>query len=356
MFKYVSRILFIFLLPLQLIQASDDVSSIYGQNDIPLAEPLTHPDWFKESFLELDEDLQEAIDNGKKGLVVYFGQQRCAYCLKLMKINFGMQDIVDYTRQNFDVVGIDIWNVQEITTPDGQVMTERQYAIRENTNFTPSLIFYDRDGRIALRLRGYYPPYQFRAALKYVVEEYYKQETFNHYLARGDNTRVFEPGELNEEDFYNPGPYTLDRSKIPGSMPLAVFFETGDCHACDIMHTQPLRKKSVQNALNAMDSIQLDVRTDTPVITPDGTKTTAKEWAKQLNLYYTPAIVFFDPNGKEILRIDSVVQLYRLRGILNYIGSGAYKSFPTFQTWRAKTLSQAKKQVSSGMSMSISTH
>ena len=35
------------------------------------------------------------------------------------------------------------------------------------TNFTPSLVFYDADGNIALRLRGYYPPYQFRAALEY---------------------------------------------------------------------------------------------------------------------------------------------------------------------------------------------
>ena len=38
--------------------------------------------------------------------------------------------------------------------------------------------------------------------------------------------------------------------------------------------------------------------------------------------------------ASEILRVDSVVQFYRLRNVLDYVASGAYKEFPTFQRWR----------------------
>ena len=48
--------------------------------DSPLEDPLSHPEWFKLSFLDVREDLEEAIESGKKGVIVYFGQKRCPYC------------------------------------------------------------------------------------------------------------------------------------------------------------------------------------------------------------------------------------------------------------------------------------
>jgi len=93
--------------------------------DVPLKEMIQHPDWFKESFLDLPEDLAEAIQNGKKGIIVYFGQKRCPYCRQLMEVNFKQPDIVKYTRDNFDVIAIDIWSPEEVTTPDGQTMSQR---------------------------------------------------------------------------------------------------------------------------------------------------------------------------------------------------------------------------------------
>jgi thioredoxin-related protein len=73
---------------------------------------------------------------------------------------------------------------------------------------------------------------------------------------------------------------------------------------------------------------------NTPVITPRGQRTTARKWADQLGLFYSPTIIFFDERGREILRVDSVVQFYRLRSVLEYVISGAYHRYPTFQQWR----------------------
>ncbi|WP_058553557.1 thioredoxin fold domain-containing protein [Thiohalocapsa sp. ML1] len=302
-------------------------------DDSPRDTPLDYPDWFKEPFLDLPADHAKAVAAGKD-LVVYFGQLRCAYCHQLMDVNFGAPDIEQYTREHFDIVPIDIWGVAEVTDIQGEVLTERDFALREETNFTPSLVFYDETGAEALRLRGYYPPYQFRAALEYVADDHYKRETFRDYLARGENRMVFDAGDLNDQDFFEPPPHNLDRSRLPSERPLVVFFEQGDCHACDVLHGEALQELLLQREFEQFDSVQLDIWSDAPVVTPSGERTTAREWAKQLGLFYTPSLLFFDEHGRELVRVDSVVGFYRLRNVMNYVGSKAYLDEPSYQRWR----------------------
>ena len=309
----------------------------FSFDDTPLQNVIVYPDWFKESFLELDEDLREAIEKGKKGIIVYFGQQRCPYCKKLMDINFRQEDIVEYTRKNFDLIPIDIWSPEEITTPDGRTMSERDYAVALNTNFTPSLVFYDRDGRIALRLRGYYPPYQHRAALEYVADGHYREETFASYLNRGKAAMHFEAGDLIEDPLFEPPPHQLDRSRAPADLPLLVIFEQRDCHACDVLHSEPLQRKIIRKRLADFEVVQLDMHADTPLVTPLGESTTAREWAHELGLFYAPTLIFFDEHGREIIRVDSVIQMVRLRNVLDYVLSKGYLEEPNFLRWSART-------------------
>ncbi|EGW54265.1 thioredoxin [Candidatus Endoriftia persephone str. Guaymas] len=314
--------------------AAEDTKDLFAFDDFPLEEPLSHPDWFKHSFLDLQEDLADVQQSGKQGLILYFGQQRCAYCKMLLQVNFGLSDITAYTRRHFEVVAINIWGIDEVTDLAGELLTERELAQRENTTFTPSLIFYDEEGHEALRLRGYYPPYQFRAALEYVADRHYQRESFPDYLARADEATHFEPGELNEESFFLPPPHNLDRSRFPGERPLAVFFEQGECHACDVLHGQPLREPAINRLFQRFDNVQLDINADTPIVIPDGRRSTAKQWAKELGLFYTPSLLFFDEQGNEIIRVDSVVRFYRLRNVANYINSRGYLSEPDYQRWR----------------------
>ena len=68
----------------------------------------THPAWFKESFLDLEEDIAEATENNKR-LVIYFWQPGCPYCDQLWTDNFAEQKVVDEFRGNFDVVALNMW-------------------------------------------------------------------------------------------------------------------------------------------------------------------------------------------------------------------------------------------------------
>ncbi|MGM0679379.1 MAG: thioredoxin family protein, partial [Pseudomonadota bacterium] len=142
---------------------------------------------------------------------------------------------------------------------------------------------------------------------------------------------------LNHHKAFMPEPYLLDRSKISANRPLVVFFEHTRCHACDVLHAGPLNSEVIAADLKKMDVVQVDMRSETRLITPDGRKITAHQWARELDLYYAPTIIFFDQQGKEIIRINSVVWLYRLKNVLEYVISGVHKKYETYQLWRQHT-------------------
>jgi thioredoxin-related protein len=305
-----------------------------GFNDAPVEREIIHPEWFKDSFLDLREDLDDAVQEGKKGIALYFGQEHCAYCKALMEINFTKPDIVKYFREHYDIISLDIWGSRTITLFDGSEISERDLAIQQNTNFTPSLIFFDETGKIAFKMRGYYKPYQFQAVMKYIVEDFYKTESFRDYLERADPPPRFTEEEMNEHEQIYKGPIVLDRRAAASNKPLAVIFEQQQCHACDQLHSEPLNNDETKQLLKGFELRQLDAWSDTPVITPNGNKITATEWARQLGIHYMPTTVFFNEQGNEIIRIDSVVKLYRMRSILSFILTDGYKNFDTFQHWR----------------------
>ena len=313
-------------------QASNNNDIVF--DDRPLDEPLVLPDWFKLSFLEISEDIKEAKEQNKKGLIIYFGQKYCPYCKAHIKNNWGQNDIVKYTQKNFDVIAINVKGQRPVLNIDGKSYTEKSFSALKKTNFTPSILFYNAQGQEILRLRGYRPPYQFRAALEYVADKHYKKETFRNYMARAESALGFGKAELNTNEAFNSPPYLLDRSRIKAEQPLMVVFEQKHCHACDILHGGPFTRPEIESQLLKLEAIQLDVNSEQPIITPGGKKTSATKWAEQLDINYSPTIVLFDEGGKEIIRIESVVWFYRLRSVLKYVLSGGYKKYPTFQLWR----------------------
>lgn len=309
-------------------------------NDKPLQEPLALPDWFKVSFLDIKEDLTEA-NNEKRGLIIYFGQEYCPYCKALLHNNWGQKEIIKYTRSNFDVIAINVRGDRMVTDLDGQQYPEKLFASNHKTAFTPTLLFYDKAGKQALKLTGYRKPYQFRAALEYVADNHHSKESFRYYLARAEGAESFGQDTLNESVIFLPPPYELN--KLTQKKPLAVFFEEKKCHACDVLHAGPLNQNTILKEFSLMNSVQLDMWSDTPIISPGGKKLSARQWADLLDLSYAPTIIFFSENGKEIIRVESVVGFFRLRSVLRYVNSRAYVTQPSYQLWRNEQAGKTKK-------------
>jgi len=296
------------------------------------------PGWFKNSFLDLHEDVTEATADGKR-LLVYFGQEGCPYCAQLFNTNFSQAHIADYTRKHFDALAIDLWGNREVTDFSGNKMPEKELAARLKVRFTPTILFFNEKGETVLRINGYYPPHQFMAALQYVAEKQEGRLSFREYLAK--QAPPAARGKLNAEPFFAKPPYDLSESA--GGKPVAVFFEQKDCAGCDTLHREILSQAATLKELKRFHAIQLDRWSDTPVVTPAGNKTTARRWADELNIAYVPSAVLFD-GGKEAIRIEAFLKGFHVQSVLDYVASGAYKTQPELQRFIRERADHLREQ------------
>lgn len=290
-------------------------------------QEIAVPAWFKHSFLDLHDDIREAAAANRR-VMIYFGQNGCPYCKKLMEVNFGRKDIADKTRRNFDAIDLNIFGSREVTWIDGKKRSEKDLAAFLKVQFTPTLLFLDEQGRIALRVNGYYPPERFHAALDYVSQRVENKMSFTEF--QKNQLREAGGGELLDEPFFRKQPYEFDR-RTPASRPLAIFFEQRDCADCNEMHATALKADLTRQLLSRFDVYRLDLAGATAVITPAGTKTTAAQWARELGVSYAPSIVLFDSGGGIVLRIDAYVRTFHLQSALDYVASGGYLKEPNFQ-------------------------
>lgn len=301
------------------------------------------PAWFKTSFLDLREDIAEAAAAGKRLLVV-FHQEGCPYCNALVERNFSQREIVTYTRQHFDVIEINLWGDREVTDPAGQTMSEKAYAASLKVQFTPTLLFFDERGKAVLRLNGYWPPERFELALRYVAERRETQESFSAYLAR--HTPAATQGRLIAEDFFRGPPYDL-RPSGPANRerrPIAVFFEQPHCPDCETLHRRVLADSEVRTALRPFYAVQLDRWAETPVVTPQGERTTARRWADALGVKFLPAIVLLTPDGEEVIRAEAEFHVFHTAGLFDYVASGAWREQPSFQRFLSARAERLREQ------------
>ena len=286
------------------------------------------PSWFKESFLDLREDIVEAKDANKR-VMVYFHQNGCPYCAKLVSDNFTNKEIVDYMGKHIQAIDMNMWGDKEVTALDGKAYSEKDWAAKNKVWFTPSILFFDEKGKVALRINGYYPPEKFMHVLRYVAEKKENTISFSDYYKQF--SKVKRPGKLAHEAFYLKPPHDLVAlSKM--NRPIAVFFEEGNCDPCDRLHKNTFKEADTLEQLSRYNVVQLDRFADTPVITPAGKKTTARKWASELNIAYTPSAVMF-VGGKEVIRIEGFLKGFHVQSVLDYASSGAYKTEPSLQRY-----------------------
>lgn len=134
----------------------------------PHPHAIEIPSWFAVTFLEIPEDVRDAARAGKR-VMIYFGQDGCVYCRRLMEVNFAQPDIVQKTRKHFVAIALDILGDREVQWVDGRRMSEKALTRALGIQYTPTLLFLDEKGALVARLNGYLPPRRFSAALDYAA-------------------------------------------------------------------------------------------------------------------------------------------------------------------------------------------
>ncbi len=286
------------------------------------------PDWFKESFLEFEEDVAEAAAHGRR-VMLYFHQDGCPYCARLVEENFKDPVTRAYMVENFDSISLNMWGDREVVSIGGKSFTEKSLAAALKVQYTPTLLFLDESGKTALRLDGYYPPHDFRAALEYVAQKMEKKLSFSQYrleqLAAAD-------GKLIAEDFYLESS-DLQQVLRDSNKPLAVYFESPECGQCETLHRRILADRTTRKIVQQAANVQLDVGSEQPLVTPAGQPTTPRQWARDLGIAYTPSLVFFDEEGKEVMRISAFIKTFHFQSVYAYVLEKAYLREPEFQRY-----------------------
>jgi thioredoxin-related protein len=153
---------------------------------------LHKADWMRDTFKDLNEDLEEATAEGKR-LMIIIEQRGCIYCKKMHEEVFVVPEIDQYIHDNYFVVQINMFGDVEVTDFDGTTLPEKDMVQRWGALFTPSVYFFpsEVDGSRAApqaavaHMPGAFGRWTTFNMLNWVVEEGYAgDEPFQKYHAR----------------------------------------------------------------------------------------------------------------------------------------------------------------------------
>lgn len=282
------------------------------------------PDWFKMSFLDLKDDLKEANAHGKQ-LMLFLHLEECPYCARTLNENFREGATREFIERHFDVIGIDIRGSRSVDWFDGRQYSEQELTHKLKVYATPTIIFLDPEGKIALRLNGFRKRQAFRQAVDYVQQKAYRHESLASFVAQQKQAPYrfrAEPMFREMTDFRN------------FQKPLALMFEDEDCADCDEFHDKVLHHPDVQAEISRYTVVRLDADSDQPITDIEGRRTTPKQWAEKLGLTYRPGIVLFN-EGKERARMDGMLYHFHFSELLRYVSGEYYKQYDSFSKYNA---------------------
>ncbi len=304
-------------------QSTKDIKWIDGDD---FGKSAQIPYWFKESFLEIELDIEEALEE-EKLLMLYFHQEGCPYCKATIEKNFSDPTTKEFIQENFDVVEINIRGSRSITLPDGDVVDERAFSKLMKVQYTPTILILDDNGlnEPLERMNGFRPLPIFQETLLVATG---KDEELGFTLES-------EPNLVNESYFSE----NYDLSTFIGQKPVAIFIEKKDCAICQQMHREAFASKEIYKALSDWHVIQIDVdEVDQEIILPDGTPQNIGDFIEGRVVDFLPTVILYGlGETEETFRMDSYLTNFGVKSTLQYIESGDYKSQPDLQRWSDET-------------------
>jgi len=310
-------------------------------NDYTIAH-IDYPDWFKETFYDLDDDIAEAGEEGKKGLMILFTTEGCSYCARFIDVSLGDPDLAARVQKDFVAVGMEIFDDKMMTTPDGESMPIKAFAKSRGAEFAPTLMFFDTDGQRVLKLPGYQTPERFGIVLDYVSGGHYSKVSLRDYYSSLVAAAKPELKLIDDPLFVSP-PYNLapDNGK-----PTMVLLEKNGCADCNAFHKDVLTIGQVRQSLEKFNVVRLDIEDNTTQITlPDGKKTTPVDFYADSAMSRVPALMFYDDSGRKALETDALVLESRMMNSVNYTLDKAHEKEWTYQRYaRTRAIERSLQQ------------
>lgn len=301
--------------------------------------PHPRPAWFKESFLEIQDDVDEASAEGRH-VMLFFHLNDCPYCDRMLSESFEQEPLTSYIRQHFDVIEVNVKGDREIVFNEEISMLEKELSEHLKVRATPAIMFLDAENNSVVRVDGYRAPERFQHVLNYVSSKGYKKYTLSEHLDQNLQRNVYQ---LQDNPLFTE---ITDLSAVKG--PLMVVFEDGSCYDCAEFHAKLLAHKDVQTEIKPYTVVRLNTDDPVEITDPAGKKTTAKAMAGALKMTYRPGVAIYD-DGELMRRTDSLLYSYHFKEGLRFIAGGYYKQ----EDYRSYSQRRREELLAAGVTINL---
>ena len=127
------------------------LAGVAAANDKP-RDPYQY--FFDETFYDLTEELENARDQGKKGILLFFEMDECPFCHRMKNTVLNQPDVQAFYKDNFLSFPVDIEGDIEVTDFAGKLTTMKEFAFKQyRVRATPVFAFFTLDGKYIKRAR-----------------------------------------------------------------------------------------------------------------------------------------------------------------------------------------------------------
>ena len=155
---------------------------------------LHKPEWFRDTFKDLQEDFAEAEAEGKR-LLIIVEQRGCSYCKEMHEKTFPDERVKALLENDYFPIQINLHGDIEIIDTDGEELTEKGATRKWGVLFTPTMILMPTEldtsksatQQAVAVMPGAFSPGTTLDLLTWVKEERYldqSEEDFQRYHAR----------------------------------------------------------------------------------------------------------------------------------------------------------------------------
>ncbi len=144
-------------------------------------DPYQH--FFASGTDDLRAELADAKRGGKKALFVMFEQDGCPGCIYMKAHVLNWRDIQKFYRDHFLNFSINIYGAVPLEDFEGRNVTEKSFAQATGIRATPTLMFYDLEGREIVRITGAIRDAgEFMVLGEFVASGAYRKKKFAEFL------------------------------------------------------------------------------------------------------------------------------------------------------------------------------
>ncbi len=139
--------------------------------------------FFNETWGDFKEELANAKQQGKKGILIFFEMDECPFCHYMKQNVLNQPGVQEFYRKHFLNFVVDIEGDIEMVNFQGQSTRQKDFSFKEfRVRATPVIIFIGLDGKPIHRHTGKTAGVdEFMLMGKYIVDGHYKKTSFTRY-------------------------------------------------------------------------------------------------------------------------------------------------------------------------------